>query len=172
MARPTWRLRHRARHIPAWHRSLHPAAPPARHRSPRPRHLPGIKAGLPSRVLNPVVTPGLRPSILLSLQDCALQSCCHPRIAPFNPVVTPGLRPSILLSPQDCALQSWANNRIAPPPIRPAFGPTKLLKGVDLAHKPLAAGVDVDLGHLTEAVGRAPVLNLNRASRLMVSVKS
>ena len=40
--------------------------------------------------------PGLPPSILLSPQDCLLQSCCHPRIASFNPVVTPGLPPSIL----------------------------------------------------------------------------
>ena len=31
-------------------------------------------------------------SILLWPQDCSLQSCCGPRIAPFNPVVAPGLR--------------------------------------------------------------------------------
>ena len=29
---------------------------------------------------NPVVAPGLLPSILLWPQDCSLQSCCHPRI--------------------------------------------------------------------------------------------
>ena len=36
--------------------------------------------------------------------------------------------------------------RNCPRPVWP-----ELLKGVDFAHEPLAAGVDVDLGHLTEA---------------------
>ena len=48
----------------ARHRS--PAAP-ARHRSPR--------QGIPRKKIQ-----GLPPSILLSPQDCLLQSCCHPRI--------------------------------------------------------------------------------------------
>ena len=90
--------------VPAWH-SL-PAAPPARHRSHTParrviriiriirsyghtaawhcatcRHLPGIGAlpsprqGIPRKKIQ-----GLPPSILLSPQDCLLQSCCQPRI--------------------------------------------------------------------------------------------
>ena len=46
----------------------------------RPRHLPGIGA-LPSpRQGIPRKKQGLPPSILLSPQDCLLQSCCHPRI--------------------------------------------------------------------------------------------
>ena len=46
-----------------------------------PRHLPGIGAlpsprqGIPRKKIQ-----GLPPSILLSPQDCLLQSCCHPRI--------------------------------------------------------------------------------------------
>ena len=31
------------------------------------------------------------------------------------------------------------------------MAPPELLEGVGFAHKPLAVGVDVDLGHLTEA---------------------
>ena len=50
-------------------------------------------------------------------------------------------------------LQSWAHNRIAPKPLRPAFpfGPTGAPEGRRSAHKPLAVGVDVELGHLIEA---------------------
>ena len=67
-------------------RVRHPAAPPARQRpqlpgiEARPR-LPGIGAlpsprqGIPRKKIQ-----GLPPSILLSPQDCLLQSCCHPRI--------------------------------------------------------------------------------------------
>ena len=61
---------------------------------------------------NPVVAPGLLPSILLWPQDCSLQSCCGPRIAPFNPVVAPGLRGTPRGTPHG---QQPKNGRRLPP---------------------------------------------------------
>ena len=74
MARPTWRLFDikRATSLPGIEASI------------RPRHLPGVRASLPSRLLNPVLTPGLPPSILRPAQDCS--SCSKERlpIAPYS----------------------------------------------------------------------------------------
>ena len=59
---------------------------------------------------------GLPPSILLSPQDCPLQSCCHPS-------------PSILLSPRIAPLNPGLSTGLLRPPIRPTFGPTRAPEG-------------------------------------------
>ena len=73
--------------------SLHPAAPPARHRSIR------CRAAF---------------SILWPTQDCSTQSCGQRRIAPLNPAANAGLLRSILWPTQDCSTQSCGQRRIAP----------------------------------------------------------
>ena len=61
--------------------------------------------------------------------------------------------PSILRSPQDCPFNPGLTTGLprSPSDRRSSLAPPEPLKGVDSAHKPLAVGVDVELGHLIEA---------------------